>query len=46
LQRKVFDGIEAVREELLPKLKSFWEGSGGLSSLVGNIRLRQKANAS
>ena len=43
---KVFDGIEAMREELLPKLKSFWESPGGLSSLVGNNWLRQKANAS
>ena len=43
---KVFDGIEAMREELLPKLKSFWESPAGLSSLIGNNWLRQKVNAS
>ena len=41
---QVFDGIQALRAALLPKLKAFREQSGGLSSLIGNNWLRQKVN--
>ena len=43
---QVFATIEALREAILPKLRSFWESPDGLSSLIGQTWLRQKANAS
>ena len=42
---QVFDGTEALRTALLPKLKAFWEHPEGLSSLIGHNWLRQKVNA-
>lgn len=43
---KVFEGIEALRDALLPRLRAFWESPGGLGSLVGNNWLRHEVNAS